>query len=149
MVTAGPPDPDTVLQRAADLLHGVGERMTGPRRVVLRALAAGGGHLSAEAVLEQVNAIDPTVHRASVYRALETMSRLGLVQHVHLGHGATAYHLVDEQHPHAHCLSCGRLIDLPEQPFRALADALRDEAGFVLDVGHIALSGQCNECRSP
>ncbi|WP_137120353.1 Fur family transcriptional regulator [Segeticoccus rhizosphaerae] len=147
MVTAESSRHDVLVQRAADLLHHAGERMTGPRRVVLQALA-GDGHLSAEAVVEQVKAIDPTVHRASVYRALETLSRLGLVQHVHLGHGATAYHLVDEEHPHAHCLTCGRVIDLPEQPFRALAESLRDESGFVLDAGHIALSGQCGACRA-
>ncbi len=143
--------PEALLERAAEILHRSGERMTGPRRAVLTALSelgAGGAHVSAEDVVERVRVIDAGVHRASVYRTLDALTRLEMVQHVHLGHGATAYHLVDEEHPHAQCTSCGRVFDLPEEPFAELARRLRDDAGFRVDAGHIALAGVCADCAA-
>ena len=107
---------DEVVERAGTLLRSRGDRMTGPRRAVITALAGrqGSSHLTPDQVVLAVAQIDPAVHRASVYRALEVLSTLGVVQHVHLGHGTTAYHLAaPHEHLHAHCVVCGRVIDLP------------------------------------
>ena len=123
--------------------------MTGPRRAVINALSdlgAGGAHVSAEDVVVRVGTLDPGVHRASVYRTLETLTRLEMVQHVHLGHGATAYHLVQHEHPHAECTACGRVIDLPRPPFADLSRTVLEETGFHVDAGHIALAGVCADC---
>ena len=75
-------------------LHARGERMTRPRQAVLLALAEQPGHPTAEQLVSAVAERDSTVHRASVYRTLDALAQLGIVQHVHLGHGPTVYHLV-------------------------------------------------------
>jgi Fe2+ or Zn2+ uptake regulation protein len=122
--------------------------MTGPRRAVLTVLANGGEHLSAEAVLSRVADHDPSVHRASVYRTLDALSELGVVQHVHVGHGGTAYHLVrgDRAHLHAQCRACGAVHDLPPDLLDQVAATLARRHGFHLDAGHVALSGLCRAC---
>lgn len=149
--------PDQVRQASDDLVAEVaaglrarGERMTGPRRVVLTVLAERGGHLGAEDVVSAVAAIDATVHRASVYRTLEALSGLGVVQHVHVGHGATAYHLITDLGPHLHaqCRICGAVRDLPGHLLDDVASMLARRHAFVLDAGHVALSGTCAGCRS-
>jgi len=90
---------------------------------------------------------DPGVHRASVYRTLETLSGLGVVQHVHVGHGTTAYHLAgDEAHLHAQCGRCGAVIDLPASLLDEVAARVHREHGFRLDPSHVALSGTCERC---
>jgi Fur family ferric uptake transcriptional regulator len=123
--------------------------MTGPRRAVLSVLAQDAGHLSADEVVSAVADFDPGVHRASVYRALEALSRLGVVQHVHLGHGTTAYALAEGRpHLHGHCSSCGAVVDLPGDLLDAVADRLRDDVGFILDPAHVALSGTCRACAA-
>src|SRR5450631_1850021 len=96
----------SLVEHVGRMLRDRGERMTGPRKAVLGVLAAHGGHVGAEDVVAAVAAVDPSVHRASVYRTLEALSDLGVVQHVHIGHGGTAYHLVREPgtHLHAQCL---------------------------------------------
>lgn len=131
-------------------LRARGERMTGPRRAVVTALAAQPGHVTAEELVDAVAAVDARVHRASVYRSLETLRALGLVQHIHVGHGPTVYHLVFRvgAHPHAQCHSCGALVDLPPGLLDDVARHMRAEAGFVLDGAHVALSGQCAQCAS-
>jgi Fur family transcriptional regulator, ferric uptake regulator len=142
--------PQAVLDLVAARLHSRGERMTGPRRAVVTALARQDGHLSAEQVVEAVGRIDAGVHRASVYRSLEALSGLGVVQHVHVGHGATAYHLIDQTgaHLHAQCRECGAVVDLPADLLDPVARRLAREDGFVLEAEHVALSGLCADCAA-
>lgn len=129
-------------------LRARGERMTRPRRAVLAALAGHPEHLRVDQVAQAVTVLDPSVHLASVYRALEALTRLGVVQHVHLGHGATAYHLVADHghHPHAQCRRCGKVWDLPVDILESVSQRLSTERGFVLDPTHAALSGVCAQC---
>lgn len=131
-------------------LRSNGERMTGPRRAVLVALARQGGHLLATEVVEAVAAADPTVHRASVYRTLEALSGLGVVQHLHLSHGGTAYHLAGagSTHLHAQCRVCSAVLDLPGDLLDEVAQVLVSRDGFVLEPGHVALSGRCARCAA-
>lgn len=145
----GPTVADTdLIARVAEKFRARGERMTGPRRTVLLALGAQPGHLSVEQVYEAVAGIDDSVNRSSVYRALDALCRLGVVQHIHLGHGATAYHLADPlgKHPHAQCSRCGTVWDLPMDVLDEVASRL-STFGFTLDATHVALSGLCAGCR--
>lgn len=138
----------SVIDTVAAALRARGERMTVPRRAVVEVLESQRGHLTAEQVVGMVAGSAPDVHRATVYRALETLSALGVVQHVHVGHGGTAYHLVHRggAHPHAQCRSCGAVYDLPPDLLDAVTDRARDDLGFRLDAGHVALSGICRDC---
>jgi Fe2+ or Zn2+ uptake regulation protein len=147
-VTEAPRLEDVVAGAAAQL-RSRGDRMTGPRRAVITALAGRReqSHLTPEQVVVAVAQVDPTVHRASVYRALEVLSSLGVVQHVHLGHGTTAYHLAaPHEHLHAHCVRCDHVIALPATLLDDVARQVVDGYGFVLDPSHVALSGTCATC---
>jgi Fur family transcriptional regulator, ferric uptake regulator len=145
------PSVPELVEHVGQLLRARGERMTGPRKAVLAALAASGGHLGAEDVVTRVAEVDAGVHRASVYRTLDALCDLGVVQHVHIGHGATAYHLVHpgDVHVHAQCNSCGAVVDLPVDVLEGAGTRMRQEAGFVLDPTHVALSGTCAACAQP
>jgi Fur family ferric uptake transcriptional regulator len=145
-----PTDPESLIADVATVLRARGERMTRPRRAVLTVLAGRNDHLSAEEIVDGVSLHDPAVHRASVYRTLETLSRLGIVQHVHVGHGGTAYHLAADgvRHPHVQCRVCGRVRDLPPDLLDEVAAVVAGRYGYVLDVGHVALSGTCPDCAA-
>lgn len=142
-------DPDGQVTEALAALRRRGERVTRPRRVVVEALASLPGHPTAEQVVAAVEAGDSGVHRATVYRALDALTSLGVVTHVHVGHGATSYHLASPSHLHAHCRSCGAVVDLPEHLLGPVRAELLASHGFALDASHIALSGQCAACREP
>jgi Fur family ferric uptake transcriptional regulator len=140
-------------ERAVELLRSVGQRVTTPRVVVLsHVLAAGSQHLSADELLERVAAADAGVHRATVYRTLEGLTEAGLLVHVHLGRGLTAYHLAGPEHAehgghlHAQCSQCGRVVDLPADVLGDTAERIRAARGFRLDAAHVALSGLCRDC---
>lgn len=139
---------EATIAEVGALLRARGERMTGPRRAVLTALAADPGHLSADAVHARVADHAPGVHRASVYRALDALTVLGVVQHVHTGRGVTTYHLVRDGRPHLHvqCRVCGTVHDLPPDLLDQVAAVLDRDHAFRLDAGHVALSGVCHRC---
>jgi len=130
-------------------LHARGERMTRPRQAVLGVLTEDPRHRSAEEIVAAVARRDPSVHRASVYRTLEALAHLGVVQHVHLSHGATAYHFLTDHREHLHlqCTSCGNITDVPTSVLSSAARKLDETYDFTLDLGHVALSGQCASCR--
>ncbi len=130
-------------------LRARGERMTQPRRIVLAVLANHDDHLSAEQVVTAVEARDASIHRSTVYRTLDTLADIGLVQDVHQSHGPTLYHLtpVGGDHVHLQCLSCGGIADAPIDVLTSTAGHLSRIYGFRLDLGHVALSGTCADCR--
>lgn len=167
--------------RAIDALRRSGERVTPARSAVLQVIDAGDRadeHLTAEQVGARVAGIDPSIHRATVYRTLTSLTDAGLLSHVHLGGSATVYHLVeppsgelgkaadedevyavgrasaDESHPHAlghahvQCVSCGKVVDVPPDALDGVATRLRAELGFRLDTSHAALLGRCADCAA-
>ncbi|SDT71932.1 Fur family transcriptional regulator, ferric uptake regulator [Jiangella sp. DSM 45060] len=143
---------DITVERALDRLRARGHRITGARHAVIEALATVDGHPSAEQLSEHVRELHPTVHRATVYRTLETLATLGVVTQVHVGGGATTYHLAadatgHDDHLHASCRVCGRIIDLPSDLLDPIKRRLAVESDFQLDPPHIALSGTCRRCQ--
>ncbi|HUF32931.1 MAG TPA: Fur family transcriptional regulator [Acidimicrobiales bacterium] len=127
-------------------LRARGGRVTGARRAVLAGLLDGPGHVSAEELAEVVRRSQPEVHLSTVYRALEAFEALGVVTHVHLGHGRAIYHLTDQLQHHAACERCGAVIHLPDGLFADVAERLEGDFGFHLDTHHFALVGTCERC---
>ncbi|WP_265445235.1 Fur family transcriptional regulator [Flexivirga meconopsidis] len=128
------------------------ERVTPARRAVLEVLDAARDHLTAEDVAERVDASEPGVHRATVYRSLQSLAELGIVAHTHVPGGATIYHLRHSpaavtSHAHLQCTTCMRFFDAPVEWLAPLRDRLGEELEFRLDVQHAALLGTCAQCR--
>ncbi|GAB3872999.1 Fur family transcriptional regulator [Terrabacter terrigena] len=159
-----PPESARV-EQAVDLLRAAGERLTPARYAVLRVVDAADRsdeHLTAEDIGARVAELEPAVHRATVYRTLTSLVDTGVLSHVHLGGAATVYHLsaVPAQHhadhdtvhqPHGHhahvqCHACGKVLDVAPEVFDDVAERLRADLGFVLDTGHAALLGTCQDC---
>jgi Fur family ferric uptake transcriptional regulator len=142
---------DPAVTRALERLRRQGHRVTNARRVVLETLARRGGHPTADELCAEIEQRHSGVHRATVYRTLEMLAELGEVTHVHMGHGATAYHLTTsadgQEHLHARCRVCGRVIDLPADLLEPIGRRLTRENDFILDPRHVALSGACKTCH--
>jgi Fur family ferric uptake transcriptional regulator len=148
----------TQVEEAAErLLRAHGRRVTKPRVVIVSCLLeAGDGHLSADILLERV-AARHDVHRATIYRTLDGLAADGLLRHVHLDRGLTAYHLITPPpdlpapapaHLHAQCGTCGTVVDLPADVLGDAAERIEQATGFRLDASHVALSGRCAACSA-
>jgi Fur family transcriptional regulator, ferric uptake regulator len=146
-----PEQPSSNEGRLAGLLEAVrsqGARLTTARRALLGALVAGRGHLSADDLAAAVQAEHPDIHRSTVYRTLDALEQIGVIDHVHLGHGRAVYHLIDDPHQHLVCEECGLVIEVPDSMFDALAGDLASGYGFVLRPHHFAALGKCASCAA-
>ena len=129
-------------------LRARGGRVTTPRRAILQALIDHADHPTAAQLTTRVQALLPDVHESTVYRFLEDLEGLGVIDHVHLGHGPAVYHFVDDAHHHLVCESCDAVIEVPNQMFETLRRRLHTEFGFALKPRHFAVPGQCQNCAA-
>jgi Fur family transcriptional regulator, ferric uptake regulator len=136
---------------ALDRVARAGHRSGGARRAVIESLAAQDCCRSAQEIFDQLRDEGRAVGIASVYRVLDLLVSLGLVQRLDLGGGVARYEPAmpgGEHHHHVVCVDCGDV-----RPFedRALEEALAGAAArSALEVdGHdVVLWGRCGDCRA-
>jgi Fe2+ or Zn2+ uptake regulation protein len=131
------------------LLRAGGGRVTTCRRAILETFLAAGGHVTAETLTARVQVGQPDVHESTVYRFLDELERLGVVDHVHLGHGPAVYHLATDAHHHLVCQRCGTVVEIPEEVFAGVRARLAQDFGFAVEPRHFAVTGRCQACATP
>jgi Fur family transcriptional regulator, ferric uptake regulator len=120
--------------------HGL--RLSTARRLVLEALFAVDGPVSAEQLTRRLG-----LEVTSVYRNLETLERHGLVRHVHLGHGPGLYALRGQDEPeYLHCERCGAVRSVSPNELQPVRERLRQRFGYEVRFTHFAIVGTCSEC---
>ena len=126
-------------------------RSGGARREVVEFLGRQDCCSTAQEIHDGVRASGAHVGIASVYRALEGLATLGLVQRVDLGDGTSRFEPADpggEHHHHLVCGACGKV-----EPFEdpALEDAIERVAGgrgYDVAAHDVVLRGACENCRA-
>jgi len=138
-------------EHALGALHGAGLRRGGARTAVVEALA---GHNCAVTALElddELRRRRPPVARASVYRALDQLEELGLVQRIEVTRGTAAYERVEpsgHHHHHAICRSCGRMETFEDRALEAEIARVSGRMPFTISEHDIVLRGLCERCAS-
>jgi Fur family ferric uptake transcriptional regulator len=129
------------------MLRERGLRLTPQRQLILEAVHEL-GHATPELVHNHVRERVAGVNITTVYRTLELLENLGLVNHTHLSHGSPTYHAAGaDQHVHLVCRACGSISEVDPSVMLPVTDRLRDEKGFRVDVGHVSLFGECADCK--
>lgn len=129
-------------------LQAGGYRVTRARQAIFRALVESGGHVSADDIVASVRREEPSVGRMTVYRTLDLLRQLGLVQPVYQGTGAAHYVLMDEgHHHHLVCSNCDRVVEFDECMAQEMAKALGERFEFEIQGHLLEFYGLCAECR--
>jgi Fur family ferric uptake transcriptional regulator len=130
-------------------LRSRGKRLTRQRRLVWDVLVAEGDeHLSAEAIVERVQAMMPGLHVATVYRNLETLVDEGLVRRTNLGRDRAYYEPAREhRHHHIVCERCGTVAHLHDDVLGKLPARIEAATGFELGDAEVTFFGTCSRCR--
>ncbi len=91
-----------------------------------------------------------SVGRASVYRTLDRLEQLRLIQRVDVGGDAAGYERVDaaDHHHHLVCQECGRLSPFTSEPLEKAIEAVGRRSGFALASHDVVLRGTCSACES-
>jgi Fur family ferric uptake transcriptional regulator len=123
-----------------------GYRLTPQRRLVLDAVTTL-GHANPEDAHAWIQERASGVNISTVYRTLELLEQLGLVNHAHLSHGAPTYHAAAApEHVHLVCRGCGTITEVEPAEIEPMTGMLREQHGFQADVGHLTVFGECASC---
>jgi Fur family ferric uptake transcriptional regulator len=139
-----PPLAAASLADAVAALRERGLRLSTSRRLVLEALFAADGPVSAEYVASR-----SSLDAASVHRNFETLERHGLVRHVHLGHGPGLYALLGRgEREYLYCDRCGAVRALPLKELDPVRKRIRERYGYEARFTHFAIVGTCGSCSA-
>jgi Fur family ferric uptake transcriptional regulator len=149
VTTASPAAPATGTPWAdlPDRLRARGLRWTPQRRVLVDVLSRTHGHVTGAELVDRCRAVDPTTTPSTVYRTLDVLEELGIVQHAHGADGREEFHVLPtSDHGHLHCLGCHESWEIPADEAAALGRVLRSRHGFSMDLTHLTVSGHCRDC---
>jgi Fur family ferric uptake transcriptional regulator len=138
------------IEAAIDALREQGMRVSAARRLILEALYAARGPLSAEGIAGGLNGRLPSSDIAGVYRNLEAFERTGLVRHFHLGHGPGLYVLAGrDDAEYVVCDSCGEILTLDRGALDDVRALIRKRFGYEAAFNHFPVVGRCPKCAGP
>jgi Fur family transcriptional regulator, ferric uptake regulator len=130
----------------AAALRAEGSRLTTPRRLVLQALFAANTLVSAEQVATGAHTGIP-LDLTSVYRNLERLEQLGVVRHVHVGHGPSVYGLVGHgEREFLVCEACGKVTAADTEQLDRVREVIKAEFGYDAHFTHFPIHGRCPDC---
>ena len=131
-----------------DALRDRGLRASTARRLVLEALSAGAGPLTADQIAAGVDGRLPRSDLASVYRNLGTLEQAGLVRHLHLA-GAGRYELASgEARDYLLCERCGELRAVDADRLSEVRRAIADCVGWAVSFDSHPMVGRCDSCQA-
>lgn len=124
-----------------------GLRVTASRRLLLEALFLAPGPVTAEQIAAGLDGEVPPSDLASVYRNLEVFEKLGLVRHVHLGHGPGLYALAGRGgREYLVCEACDRVQAVEPAALERVRALIRADFGYEARFGHFPIVGLCPDC---
>jgi len=131
-------------------LRAKGLRLTPQRKVVLHILQQSDEHLDAEGIWRRARGECQDLNLATVYRTLNLLSAVGLIQQSFLGEGQKRgfYELMDKpEHYHFACLNCGKVMELRSDQLKQAQRELEKCNGVQIINVHLKFEGLCPDCN--
>ena len=135
------------------LLRTNGLKVTNQRIAILEVLNnRPGKHLTAEEIYDYVRRKFPDIGLATVYRTIQLLSELSLIDKLNLDDGYTRYEIgsknQEESHHHHHliCLECGNVYAFQDDLLENLENRIKDTLGFEVSDHEVKLYGHCKKC---
>ncbi|KEO82386.1 Fur family transcriptional regulator [Tumebacillus flagellatus] len=131
-------------------LHAENFKLTPQREATLRVLLENEeAHLSAEEIFMLVKQKAPDIGLATVYRTLDLLCELKIIEKLNFGDGVARYEFRSEDHPHHHhhliCLKCGSLFEI-EDLLDDLEERVERDHKFKIVDHRVSFLGYCSSC---
>jgi Fur family ferric uptake transcriptional regulator len=137
------------LSSAMAVMRARGLRVSAARRLVLEALLAADGPMSAEQIAEGIGGRVPASDIGSVYRNLQALEDIGVVRHVHLGHGPGLHALaVSGEREYLTCERCADYRAVAPEDLDAVRELIQRQFGYRASFIHFPIVGLCDGCSA-
>jgi len=139
----------TRLDHWLDIFQSSGCRLTPARLAVLEVLANSNTVLSPMQIFLAARNRAPRLGLVSVYRTLEILENLKLIQRVHQPDGCQGFINAASGHQHLLiCVNCGRAVYFEGDDVTELAESLKEKFGFHILDHWLQFEGICRDCQS-
>ncbi len=139
-------NPSPGLASVEETLHREGLPLTIQRRAIFEALEGRRDHPTADMVYESVRERIPGLSRATVYRVLETLVRVGAARKVDHPGAASRFDPRVDHHHHLICIACEKVVDLELATEKRITVPASRKSGFQVFDYSIHFTGLCPEC---
>ncbi|MGM8366448.1 ferric iron uptake transcriptional regulator [Virgibacillus sp. W0181] len=141
------------IDRIKKQLHAKSYKLTPQREATLRVLLEREeDHLSAENVFLLVKEKAPEIGLATVYRTLELLSELKIVDKINFGDGVSRYDLrkegVEHFHHHLVCIECGAVDEIIEDLLGEVEQIVEQDWEFQVKDHRLTFHGICKQCQT-
>jgi Fur family peroxide stress response transcriptional regulator len=134
--------------RVTALLREKGFKVTPQRLAIYKVLANSKAHPSAEMIFQQLQPLYPTMSLATVYKTVEILKEIGLIQVLNAGEDSFRYDADISMHPHIRCLQCGRVDDLHGIDTCGFVGQVAENTQYRLTGQQFYFYGYCPICQS-
>ena len=140
------------MQTVEETLRAKKIKVTPQRMAVYTILKETREHPNVEMIYQRLKPNYPAMSLATVYKTVDVLKKVGLVQELNVGEGGLRYDAVTTPHSHTYCETCNKVDDvenLPIDQFQSeeLFDKVHEEKGFEVANAQLYFYGNCAECR--
>jgi Fur family peroxide stress response transcriptional regulator len=124
-----------------------GFKATPQRIAICRSALNNRNHPTAQKIYDEVRKFHPTVSLATVYKTLQMLTKLGLMQELDFPKGQARFDSYVEPHINLVCLRCGSIRDIDDPAARDMIARITATAEFTLRGQRLEIYGICKTCR--
>lgn len=129
------------------LLRDKGFKVTPQRLAIYNMLSSTKSHPNAEMIFNELQALYPTMSLATVYKTMEILKEIGLIQVLNAGEDSFRYDADTSNHPHIRCTQCGRVDDVDNIDLEAFVNQVSKGTKYQIMGQQFYFHGICPDCQ--
>ncbi|KRQ88065.1 Transcriptional regulator PerR [Caloramator mitchellensis] len=122
-------------------------KLTPQRYAIYNYLKGTKSHPSAEMIYDALKIHYPTMSLATVYKTLNTLIELNLVQEINVGEDNFRFDATVEAHPHIICLACGKVEDIDSLDLTNVNKVAQEHTKYQIKSSKVYFYGYCEKCK--
>lgn len=135
------------LSSVTEILRNHGLKVTPQRLAVYSTLYDMENHPTVEMLYQKLQPDHPTMSLATVYKALQVLVHVGLVQQLNMGEDSFRYDAKTMQHSHVRCTKCNRVDDVLDVDDDLVMGSVAAKTAYRLTGRQMYFFGLCSNCQ--
>ncbi len=137
------------VKKAIEILKENGYKCTTQRKIMLEVICEQNRPYKANEIFNMVSEITPGINFSTIYRNLELLLELGIINKISLDESFNYYEVSTGKHRHhIICKICGNVKEIDLCPFKEMEKSKLEELGFEPQDHKFEIYGLCSKCKN-